>query len=218
MSQSNDTTCLCYIAAAIRPLPENASRSLALSPQSCLHTYSRHDHTENEKDVFISQNHHQHQHSTLNTPCGGDSLPDAAVERRSAYSQVSRQQGRDGLIADLTPVRHETAQGVQPTVRRGVVNGGSMASRYHNSTTSTTSSTKCKRTRGRGADKACGHSSVTSASTGTGVNINIRLTSPTHQREKHVKQTSEQAGIRVVFERKGIPVNDNSSTMRTTTG
>ena len=157
------------------------TRSLAAKLTTYIHTLvsctdSSHDHAENEKDVFISQNHHQHQHSTLNAPCGGDSLPDAAVERRSAYSQVSRQQGRDGLIADLTPVRHETAQGVQPTVRRGVVNGGSMASRYHNSSsTSSTSSTKCKRTRGRGADKACGHSSVTSASTGTGVNINIRL-------------------------------------------
>ena len=83
------------------------------------------------KRTSVSQPQHQDQHKPPDStyaPCRGDSLPDAAVERRSAYGQVSRQKGRHSLVANLAPVRHQTAQGVQPTVRRGVVNGGSVAS------------------------------------------------------------------------------------------
>lgn len=58
-------------------------------------------------------------------PRGGDALPDAAIEGRRPHRQVSRQQCRHCLVADLAAVRYEAAQRVQPAVSSGVVDRSS---------------------------------------------------------------------------------------------
>lgn len=55
------------------------------------------------------------------SPGGSDALPDTSIEGSHAHSQISGEQSRDGLVADLATKGDEAAQDIKPSVRRRIV-------------------------------------------------------------------------------------------------